>query len=180
MIGEMSSYLYLPWSTASLAVADPVHNKPLHRIAYKRGPGELFVQPGKKMKYPDEYGRSALHYAALDGDAENALSLIRSGTDINLADKNGWTPLHFAAQAQSVAVARVLVENGAMVDPHDSHGNTPLFRAVFESRGRGEMIQFLLGKGADPNLKNKAGQTPVGLARLIGNFNVKRFFEDMK
>jgi hypothetical protein len=51
--------------------------------------------------------------------------------------------------------------------------------AVFESRGRGDVIELLRANGADPRKGNAHGQTPVGLARLIANFDVARFFADL-
>ncbi|HSU57334.1 MAG TPA: ankyrin repeat domain-containing protein [Candidatus Dormibacteraeota bacterium] len=127
----------------------------------------------------DEFGRSELHYAARDGNSKLAQLLIGRGADANLADKNGWTPLHFAAQAQSAEVAALLLDAGAQVDPTDLHGNTPLFKAVFESKGSGDTIKLLRTRGANPLSENKHGQTPVGLARLLANHNVKQFFEDL-
>jgi ankyrin repeat protein len=87
--------------------------------------------------------------------------------------------LHFAAQEGSVEVARLLLSGGADVDSVDEHGNTPLMTAVFESRGRGDVIELLRANGADPRKGNARGQTPVGLARLIANFDVARFFADL-
>lgn len=58
-------------------------------------------------------------------------------------------------------------------------GNTPLFVAVFNSKGRGDLISLLRERGADPLKANKSGQTPAGLARLIGNYDVARLFEDV-
>jgi len=127
----------------------------------------------------DEFGRSELHYAARDGDKTLAERLLRRGADVNLADKNGWTPLHFAAQAQSAEVAAVLLDAGAQIDPKDFHGNTPLFKAVFEFKGRGDTIKLLRARGADALSENKHSQTPVGLARLIANHDVKKYFEDL-
>ncbi len=127
----------------------------------------------------DEFGRSDLHYAARDADRKLAEKLIRRGADVNLADKNGWTPLHFAAQAQSPEVAALLLDAGAQIDPRDLHGNTPLFEAVLKSKGRGDAIKHLRARGADPICQNKHGQTPVGLARLIANYNIKQHFEDL-
>jgi len=127
----------------------------------------------------DEYGRSELHYAARDGDARLAQKLIRRGADVNRADKQGWTPLHFAAQAEATQVAALLLQAGAQVDPQDIHGNTPLFKAVFQYKGNGETIKLLRAQGANAHSENKHGQTPVGLARLIANYDVKQYFADL-
>ena len=132
----------------------------------------------KKHKL-DEFGRSELHYAARDADAKLTEKLIRRGNNVNLTDKQGWTPLHFAAQAQATEVATVLLDAGAQLDLQDIHGNTPLFKAVFASNGNGDMIKLLRARGANAFCENKHGQTPVGLARLIANYDVKQYFADL-
>jgi uncharacterized protein len=38
------------------------------------------------------------------------------------------------------------------------------------------MIEQLLSRGADPDVVNRHGQTPRGLAELIGNYDVAQFF----
>lgn len=124
-------------------------------------------------------GRMPLHYAAADGDATRTRELLAAGAPPDQPDSAGWTPLHFAAQSHAVEIAFMLLEAGASVDPRDNHGNTPLFRAVFASQGRGEMISLLRQRGANPMSINGAGQTPVGLARHIGNYEVARYFGDL-
>ena len=131
------------------------------------------------MAARDTFGRDALHYAALRNDVEAALRLLSEGADPSAADKAGLTPLHFAAQAYSLEVARLPVQAGANVSAEDRYGNTPLGRAVFESEGRGELIALLLEHGADPRKPNKTGQTPLGLARLVANYDVAQFFADL-
>lgn len=127
----------------------------------------------------DVAGRSELHYAALRNDVPAAETRLAEGDDPNASDHERFTPLHFAAQERAVEVARLLLDHGADVDPLNVHGNTPLFTAVFNSRGDGSVIELLRGRGADPLRENLSGQTPVGLARLIANYDVARFFADL-
>nr|BFE76128.1 hypothetical protein GCM10020092_094290 [Actinoplanes digitatis] len=87
--------------------------------------------------------------------------------------------MHLAAQQNAAEAATVLLEVGAEVDTVNRHGNTPLFTAVFNCRGEGAMIILLREHGADPFAENAHGQTPVGLARLIANYPVAAFFEDL-
>jgi ankyrin repeat protein len=128
----------------------------------------------------DEFGRSDLHYASAEGDASRVRQLLARGLSADLADVNGWTPLHFAAQARSVAVAVLLLDAGAPVDATEEHGNTPLFTAVCNSRGEGELIELLRANGADAFHSNHHDQTPVGLARLISNYDIARHFADLQ
>jgi uncharacterized protein len=127
----------------------------------------------------DAAGRNELHYAALANDLSAADARLAAGDDPNQADEEGFTPLHFAAQERAVEVARLLLDRGAEVDAVNSYGNTPLFTAVFNSRGDGSVIELLRASGADPLRENLSGQTPVGLARLINNYDVARFFADL-
>jgi uncharacterized protein len=131
------------------------------------------------MESMDVAGRNELHYAALANDAPGAKARLSAGDDPNQADAEGFTPLHFAAQEQAADVARLLVDHGADVNRANAHGNAPLFTAVFNSRGDGSIIELLRASGADPLRENLSGQTPVGLARLIDNYDVARFFADL-
>lgn len=127
----------------------------------------------------DREGRTPLHYAAMANDVDVIRARLAAGADLNFGDKLGFTPLHLAAQEDSLDAARVLIEHGADIDRKNSFGNTPLFAAVFNSRGRGDLILLLRERGADPLSVNNSGQTPVGLARLIGNYDVAQFFADL-
>jgi ankyrin repeat protein len=127
----------------------------------------------------DEFRRSALHYAAADGDVERARAELAAGAAVDAADANGWTPLHFAAQSQSAPIVRQLIEKGVSVDVPDSQGNTPLWRAVFAYNGDPATIRLLRDAGADPLRKNKHGVSPASLARTIANYDVAKCFADV-
>jgi ankyrin repeat protein len=127
----------------------------------------------------DREGRSELHYAAADGRIEHVRELIGTGADVTLADNHGMTPLHFAAQEHHAETAQALVDAGAPVDAADEHGNTPLWKAVFASKGKGDLIALLRAAGADPNRANRYGTSPLELARRIGNYDVAQHFTDL-
>lgn len=127
----------------------------------------------------DRGKRTELHYAARDNDLKLATALVASGTGVNALDAAGFTALHFAASSWAIDVARFLLTSGARVNPVNRHGNTPLWDAVFNSKGRGELIELLRAAGADPRHANAAGQTPLSLARLIANYDVAQFFSDL-
>ena len=127
----------------------------------------------------DRDGRTALHYAALENNIAEVQRLIEAGLAVDAADKLGWTALHFASQEYSLGAATVLIEHGAPVESQDSHGNTPLAKAVFNSKGRGELIALLRKSGAEPHHKNMHGVSPLSLARSIASHDVRQFFNDI-
>ncbi|MCQ3829148.1 ankyrin repeat domain-containing protein [Microbulbifer elongatus] len=129
----------------------------------------------------DRLNRTKLHYVAIDfPESEHEakiLELVNAGLDPNNQDKNGWTPLHFAAQGNSISAVRALIKCGANTEVKDVFGNTPLFRAVFSSNGNGDIINFLIEDGADPESKNKHDVSPKSLAESIGNYDITKFFK---
>jgi ankyrin repeat protein len=112
-------------------------------------------------------------------DVSNLNELLARGESPDVADHLGFTPLHLAAEHWSILAAEALLGAGASVDPENTFGNTPLFVAVFNSKGRGELIELLRSHGADPLHANRSGQTPLGLARLIANYDVAKWFADL-
>ncbi len=128
----------------------------------------------------DEYGRTPLHYAALNAQSEEVEILLAAGADPNAQDDDGWTPLHCAAQAVSPECTTALLQAGANPSVEDMHGNTPLWRAVFSSKGDGTVIMLLRQAGADHFARNKHGVAPISLARTIANYDVAKFFSDVK
>ena len=116
----------------------------------------------------DRASRQELHYRALEGDVEGIQERLAAGDDIAHADAQGFTALHFAAQQSQVDAVAALLAAGAPVDAKDQFGNTPLWRAVFNDRGRTQVIGLLLVAGADPDIANTSGVSPRALAERMG------------
>ena len=135
------------------------------------------IRLGDDVDDLDRDGRTPLFYSVRDGELDISSHLINAGADVNARDENLDTPLHFAARENQVGSAKLLLESGANVNALDSHGNTPLSGAVFDSRGRGEMITLLLAHSALKHLKNKHGVSPYDLAHSIANYEVSKFLK---
>jgi ankyrin repeat protein len=72
-------------------------------------------------------GRTNLHKAAFDGNAERVKELLKKGADPNTKDKKGRTPLHWAAPYKGhVEVVKLLLEHGADPNIKNKYGRTPL------------------------------------------------------
>jgi len=107
--------------------------------------------------------------------------LIKRGADVNLADSEGMTALMRAVSQRDNEMAYALIEAGAdanAVTNEKSWGgdrNVLMFALGTEDFFRYErsrppkvdlqLIERLLEKGADANYTNKAGMTPLSLAR---------------
>ncbi len=137
-----------------------------------------FLEGGEAVAV-DRAGRVGLHYAAVEDDVDGVRRQLACGVDPNVTDAQGFTPLHFAAQQNAVSAARELIAAGADVNARNTWGNGPLFVAVVNSKGQGEMIRLLRAHGADPLAENKSGQTAVGRARLIANYDIAQYFADL-
>jgi ankyrin repeat protein len=68
----------------------------------------------------------------------------------------------FAPGGMLAAVKYLVEELHVNVNARDHEGNTALHNAA--ARGDNEMIEYLVSKGADPKIVNRAGQTTVDMA----------------
>ncbi|MHC4664134.1 MAG: ankyrin repeat domain-containing protein [Planctomycetota bacterium] len=103
-----------------------------------------------------------LHLAANEGFPETARVLIEGSADVNARGTEGSTPLHWAVEKDHVGLVHVIISGGANVNSRADCGETPLHRAVLVDFD-GRIVRFLLSRGANPELKNSIGQTPLDL-----------------
>jgi ankyrin repeat protein len=80
--------------------------------------------------------------------------------------QGGFTPLLFAAREGDLESARLLVAAGADVNDETAQGISATVLAAHS--GNGDLVEFLLEKGADPNAA-EGGYTALHAAILRGN-----------
>lgn len=124
----------------------------------------------------DKHGRTPLHFAATEGKADAARTLLGNNAIVDVQDNWGYTPLFLAIFDEPLVLERVpivslLIENGADIHSRDDAGNTPLHMAAF---GEAEIVRLLLEQGADVNAVNDAGETPLHKAVLYPEYAVVR------
>jgi uncharacterized protein len=117
-------------------------------------------------------GMTALHWAALNGDAELASMLLYAGANVGAKTRiGGYTPLHLAAQVGNSAVIAPMVAAGAQVSALTATGATALMQAAHS--GNADSVRILLENGADPNIKETAnGQTALMFAAASDRIDV--------
>jgi ankyrin repeat protein len=105
--------------------------------------------------------------AAMQGDREAVRQLLRQNADLNAAQGDGMTALHWAASRNDVEMGKMLLAAGANLKSATRiEGLTPL--AVACTNGSAAMVELLLSKGADANLRGELW-TPLMLASASGS-----------
>lgn len=116
---------------------------------------------------------NALHAAASSGNEDLINYLLEQKMDINAATKNGWTPLFIAARDGRSEAAKLLIFRGAKLDTQSNLGATPLLMAITQKypseKEQLDLITYMLARGADPNLADRNGQTPLFYATALKN-----------
>jgi hypothetical protein len=139
-------------------------------------------------KYESQVARPAprrlseLFVAVKERDQARLQESLNAGADPNQVADNGWTALHEAVFIGDIAIVRLLIEGGANVNArvaNDAKGNsnqwTPLLLAI--SYNRAGIVSELLQRGADPNLPDARGITPLQLAREHNNDAIVKLLE---
>ena len=140
--------------------------------------------PPKDLNAQNHMGWPPLVYACRGDNGEHPdeiQRLLELGADINIQNYKGKTGLHCAAKAGFLKVVNLLIEKGATLDAIDQDGETPLFEAIRSTIKNGEKqraaLEALLTKGADPNVKNRKGQTPLQVAQRMRRADAGRIVE---
>ena len=74
----------------------------------------------------DEWGNTALHYAAEGGHEDSVELLLEINFDVNLQDRSGHTALMLAAREARVNVVQMLIQKHADVNARNSEKRTAL------------------------------------------------------
>ncbi|KAF5552597.1 isoform 2 of ankyrin-3 [Fusarium mexicanum] len=156
------------------------------------GTAEWLIEQGVTASVRDSEGRTAFHYAVLNGWARSTECLLKRGAIMNSDFKN-MTPFHYAVSTGNEAIVKAFLSAGVPADMpvtrqlHTSpcqenkaiyvtrgnrqivldnscseQGLTPLHLAAMT--GSQKMTKFLLDHGANPNFPSHSGETPLHLA----------------
>ncbi len=144
-----------------LSARDAAGNTPLHTAA---GLGEtsmvsLLLKHGADPSIPNDAGQLPIHIAA-GISFELAHNLLGNGSLLFRVDDSGSSALDLAFDAGPKGVSSLLGEQ--FVNSLDLQGNTPLQYAA--QRGDLAVVNELIEYGADLNLSNSQGETPLDIA----------------
>lgn len=99
--------------------------------------------------------------AAIGDDETLAYMLDHAPELVNEFSYDGWTPLHLAVFFGAYEAAELLIARGADVNAFSRNGlvNMPIHAAAAGKRT--SLVQLLLEKGANPNVQQRGGWTPL-------------------
>jgi len=124
---------------------------------------------GPDLDARSPFGYSALHFGAISGSVDVVKTLLDAGADIDArAWGNGDTVIILAAEFSDVEMIRTLIEHGANVRDMNRWGRTALHTASLLPNNSA-VLELLLNKGLDVNIKASAGETALAEAAWIGN-----------
>lgn len=141
---------------------------------------KLFVESGMSVETANEYGFTALHWAASWGHLEVVRFLVEDrGADVNAREARGWTALLGAARFGYLEVIRFLVEkHGADVRATTDDGFTALHLSA--RGGSLELVKWLVDRGLDARaVADRGGGTARALAEGSGHRAVADYLESV-
>ncbi len=134
------------------------------------------LQKGAEVDYPDDNGVTALMMASEEGHQPTVQLLLRRGANPNLATKFGQTALMEAVRGKHALVVETLLEQGANADLQDKWGFNALHLVTGDVRETSasslQIATALLAHGANPNLDNGQGRTPLSSAAGNGHVEI--------
>lgn len=159
---------------------------------------DCLIKAGADIDTTDNSCQTPFYLAVCNNQIPSALFLLRSGNDCDILAKNGYAAIHIAVKKNHHECVRVLLENGVDINSRDSGNNTPLILAVANKKylvaeellsrpgcdvnaqnsdgwtalhyaaHMAAGVDMLLAVGANPNLYNEDGNTPLMLAAIEG------------
>lgn len=116
---------------------------------------------------------TVLHVASHYGHEDIVDDLLKRGADVNQVDIDGWTALHYACHNDQLEVAeRLLLEKSSFPRALTNRGDSCLHFLVCNQVQDAvifyRVLQQFLKKGAQIDLKNPDGNTPLHMAAIRG------------
>jgi len=138
------------------------------------------LQKGADPNIKTKYGESPLIEAAFWGDYDKLRLLRDAGAAINQTSSTGWTALMAASYGNREESFESLIDRGADINMRSEDGRSALILAVRQRDTRKEhtrIVERLLSLGADPNVVDAYGETPLGVARKANDAQLVRLLE---
>jgi len=135
----------------------------------------LLIEAGADVNARDAINDTPYLYAGARGHLEILELTLSHGADLRSVNRFGGTALIPACERGHVETVRRLIAAGVKVDHVNRLGWTGLLEAIILGDGgprHQQIVKLLLDAGANPNLADKEGVTPLAHARQRGQVEV--------
>jgi ankyrin repeat protein len=137
---------------------------------------ELFkalIENGADVNLADTLNQTPLYHLVYNNHEEAVELLLQAGADPNIANLNGRVPIHHSTSSRDVKITGLLLKYGANLDIRKPYQNkTSLHVAAQDCYF--DIAELLLEYGADPNILDDNGNTPLHFAANGSSFPYER------
>lgn len=138
----------------------------LHEAVLKKGKLPEFKKVSITKKVLGNSCIAPLHCACINPDASHLREMLPLVDNIGYEDFDKWKAVHYAAVCASAEPMKALCEHGVNINDVTKDKTTPLMLAA--KRNRAEVVEFLLKKGANVDMKNRKGKAALHYAAQYG------------
>lgn len=138
------------------------------------------IEQGANVNARDAMQDSPYLYAGARGLQEILLLTLQNGADLTSTNRYGGTALIPAAERGHVQTVKTLIDAGVDVNHVNRLGWTALIEAIILGDGSdkyAQIVTLLINGGADVNLADSTGASPLTLAKSKGYRNLIEILE---
>jgi ankyrin repeat protein len=127
--------------------------------------GEL-LDAGVDVNHLTEDGETGVSMAARCLNVHGVEQVVEHGGHVNFITDSGLTPLDCATVHNEAEVVEYLIQKGANLETRDPKWKATALHCAAQW-GADKVVPVLLQAGADPNVKNVKGYTPLALCKVV-------------
>ena len=133
---------------------------------------DLMIRNKCRLNEKDNYGWTALHFAAHHGHIPIVERLLAKDVSSKAVTSKKETPLHLSVKARCFATTDILLRgrNAAQASSKDKDGQEPLHHAA--RGGNADIFSLLLSQNAKIDAKNPFGWAPIHIATAYGHTKI--------
>lgn len=126
---------------------------------------DFLIEKGADIHKKDKFDAAPIHMAVVTGQTEIVKKLVAKGADITARTLSGKVPIQLAFEGEYTDIIGLFLDRGIPINgPINDLGRTLLHKAAI--MGKANVVNLLIAKGADINVKDKQGKTSLDLAEL--------------